>query len=92
MICQRPGGGPGRGGDGETSCRERRTYSLNRPARPAKSLSPRARASAEALSEFRLALNLWDRCHGQTPMPTPAQFGLRLPAIRPSEVWWRSRA
>jgi len=62
------------------------------PARlQAARLSPAAIASAEALAEFRAALDVWNRALGQAPMPQPAAYGLRLPPVRPSEIAWRGR-
>ena len=41
------------------------------------------------LGHYRRALNRWNFDGGADPMPQPNSFGLRLPALLPSEVLWR---
>lgn len=51
-------------------------------------LSPCAVTSSQRLRRYRQAIDAWDAMCGSLPMPQPANYGLRLRTIRPSEVYW----
>lgn len=40
------------------------------------------------LQWLRQELDLWNEAEGSRPMPQPADFGLDMPGLKPSEVFW----
>jgi len=66
-------------------CERRRKHRLHiRSAARNQLIEPLRRLKA-----LREELDLWNEAEGNRPMPRPADFGIRLPDLRPSEILWR---
>lgn len=37
---------------------------------------------------YRQEVHLWNEANGSRPMPQPSDFGLTLPDLNPSEIFW----